>query len=104
AEDGIRGPLVTGVQTCALPISNSFFLAGFLLEVGRTTPYTLACIPERHCYGPIHPYRRHGQFGRPDFRCAPDAVGSVVVTSLCKIGRASCREIVTVAGVVAKVR
>src|SRR5207247_5564465 len=24
AEDGIRDPLVTGVQTCALPISNRF--------------------------------------------------------------------------------
>src|SRR5258708_11635186 len=40
AEDGIRDDLVTGVQTCALPISNlrrrgsSFFPGLFLLFVG----------------------------------------------------------------------
>src|SRR6266536_4784170 len=34
AEDGIRDPLVTGVQTCALPISGVFLLAALGLASG----------------------------------------------------------------------
>src|SRR5207247_3353790 len=45
AEDGIRDPLVTGVQTCALPISKpiwkrvlSFFGPAYLVSVGYMDP------------------------------------------------------------------
>src|SRR5438105_9322333 len=48
AEDGIRDPLVTGVQTCALPIWNSkpclsvsarlFFSSAWELRSARSTP------------------------------------------------------------------
>src|SRR5205823_8910470 len=53
AEDGIRDKLVTGVQTCALPISNQFrgskqlfFSAYFLhttnlLDTGKSSAYAL---------------------------------------------------------------
>src|SRR5207247_5067487 len=34
AEDGIRDPLVTGVQTCALPISQGVFGFGALVLAG----------------------------------------------------------------------
>src|SRR2546425_3162736 len=47
AEDGIRDKLVTGVQTCALPISNCSFMSQFRqlrivqpLAVDRTAVYT----------------------------------------------------------------
>src|SRR5437016_11426224 len=49
AEDGIRDWSVTGVQTCALPISASVFDTfgqhHKLLTFGRTSPKTL---PEQH--------------------------------------------------------
>src|SRR5207247_8385776 len=43
AEDGIRDPLVTGVQTCALPISRaagstSAWVSGGSCRQGRTAP------------------------------------------------------------------
>src|SRR5207247_6565431 len=43
AEDGIRDPLVTGVQTCALPISLAAFLCDHLgmHEIDRTGRFTL---------------------------------------------------------------
>src|SRR6266849_6956500 len=37
AEDGIRDPLVTGVQTCALPISSAA-----AVSVARTDPFPFA--------------------------------------------------------------
>src|SRR2546429_4591182 len=36
AEDGIRDVAVTGVQTCALPISREMLLGKFLSTPGRT--------------------------------------------------------------------
>src|SRR5207247_8398370 len=35
AEDGIRYPLVTGVQTCALPIFNLLNESGYLCDIPR---------------------------------------------------------------------
>src|SRR5207247_6299164 len=52
AEDGIRDPLVTGVQTCALPISPSrnaaYSAAGSSPKRrGNTTPRSAACTAPR---------------------------------------------------------
>ena len=63
AEDGIRDRLVTGVQTCALPISDVF------IAVGEKHEPLLAGLRER---------RRAEANG-------PGDIGA-------KIGRASCRE------------
>src|SRR5256885_4043965 len=82
AEDGIRDYKVTGVQTCALPISRAF--------IGCTTPISLLA----------HPIETMTVSGRSAFVSAsgeiiPRASGSRCVTrppSRSKIGRASCRE------------
>src|SRR5205823_5457476 len=45
AEDGIRDKLVTGVQTCALPISSAsddgFELSGLILQAHEDVPYVV---------------------------------------------------------------
>src|SRR2546425_8689545 len=49
AEDGIRDKLVTGVQTCALPISRKREYEGKscgALRHGMTFPRTFACVQE----------------------------------------------------------
>src|SRR5574344_565320 len=43
AEDGIRDDLVTGVQTCALPILNSSFLSDFSIWFNRS----VSCLPRK---------------------------------------------------------
>src|SRR2546421_8616318 len=50
AEDGIRDLIVTGVQTCALPISR-----GYTTEVPVPVLFHAAC--QRHNPGPGHPER-----------------------------------------------
>src|SRR3712207_8825806 len=45
AEDGIRDIGVTGVQTCALPISSAF---GWTLPQSLSSTYRLALINSRH--------------------------------------------------------
>src|SRR5438105_5325668 len=45
AEDGIRDPLVTGVQTCGLPISDGFLKDQEMIDPnGHYTPTTVAHI------------------------------------------------------------
>src|SRR5205823_8069983 len=63
AEDGIRDKLVTGVQTCALPISQSHRLDAFLLLQGIET---VALRVERH----VENARRVAEFLRADRRVA----------------------------------
>src|SRR3989442_10473336 len=81
AEDGIRYADVTGVQTCALPISEHF-----RTEINSRTGH-------RH-FGPIVIPRtnkralRHGQLGKG----AQDGGGITVGPTAPEIGRASCRE------------
>src|SRR5690606_39731953 len=95
AEDGIRDFHVTGVQTCALPIS------GELLSATRAAPgkeVAVAQIPS-----PAHP---DGDIGL--LKAAPDAFDLKFEPSPMesgahggpdrKIGRASCREGVQVEG------
>src|SRR2546423_9653203 len=82
AEDGIRDKLVTGVQTCALPIFDAFLRKGILSRIKASTP----------------------TFSRPMELSIPAAVGNnrggrfpsigradVPFTQM-QIGRASCRE------------
>src|SRR5207253_7226899 len=86
AEDGIRHGHVTGVQTCALPISST-------TDAGCRRPPTPLPWREPSSCGETtrSPARR---------RPPPPPTGSrTPQTSRCKIGRASCRERVRVAGV-----
>ena len=50
AEDGIRDRLVTGVQTCALPISKSFYSRD-LLDTKKIINDTIAYIESRNIWG-----------------------------------------------------
>src|SRR5438105_12795307 len=82
AEDGIRDPLVTGVQTCALPIS-------------PTRRHTWTGVRFDETYHPVQVWRRVGGGDDPPVASgfnyggvAPAATYAVRV----EIGRASCRE------------
>src|SRR5437762_13895668 len=72
AEDGIRDTSVTGVQTCALPISN---WGVRIATVAIRTPQFASASP-----------------------AAPD-ISAISKPSVSKIGRASCRERVEIAEV-----
>src|SRR5207244_9808938 len=86
AEDGIRDDLVTGVQTCALPISST--------AQGRASSRCRRCVlPEAPCSP------------RPRFQRSPLIDSHFILTDgenatvprpshglVIKIGRASCRE------------
>src|SRR5256886_5250742 len=79
AEDGIRDLTVTGVQTCALPISNGFFSAQSSL---RGTDATLAQMVGLMDYTP-------GDVSRP---AAIPSWTEIDYFDGAEIGRASCRE------------
>src|SRR5205823_10409435 len=51
AEDGIRDKLVTGVQTCALPISEKSGAIGFVLNLRVDGRGFRPCQDMRHPYG-----------------------------------------------------
>src|SRR5438105_9868677 len=82
AEDGIRDPLVTGVQTCALPICvagapPSPTLLGRLKELG---------------FRPVHVYGLTETYG-PHTVCAwHEEWDALALDEQSQIGRASCRE------------
>src|SRR5205823_10532814 len=73
AEDGIRDKLVTGVQTCALPIS-SITMSSVIEAIGMSLPYSSTMAAE-------------------DREKADSAAESGR-----EIGRASCRESVKIGG------
>src|SRR5687767_15282604 len=56
AEDGIRDKLVTGVQTCALPISDAASLQNLVVEIGR------AYLSECGIQGPLDEPVQYVQF------------------------------------------
>src|SRR5207244_8983737 len=98
AEDGIRDDLVTGVQTCALPIS---------LPSAASTAYSSAL---DMCEQVVLPVARRvlEHLGKEPLECGADvgtrahARRKQVVTrhgEIFEIGRASCRERVSGAGV-----
>src|SRR5205823_10255715 len=92
AEDGIRDKLVTGVQTCALPICNEpagaldgpCLIAQWLVEQHDTDHRANAALSV-HCNG-------DGPTGRYCRRRGFEFHGRVLVHLLGQIGRASCRE------------
>src|SRR5207244_9471502 len=84
AEDGIRDDLVTGVQTCALPISYSSFKEFFVIS-------DLSILK----YRPFDDGTPSGLPSRKNQACSPQAESDVPVR--CQIGRASCRERLSIA-------
>src|SRR5947208_13716524 len=70
AEDGIRDDLVTGVQTCALPISAAIAVEGYL----------------------VAPFENESPVK------ALDWMSSALAITVAEIGRASCRERVEMSG------
>src|SRR5207247_7563615 len=93
AEDGIRDPLVTGVQTCALPISS---LAPRYVQVSRHRKTSRkSSLSKRTVLGPART-----DPGAIAQRSAADVLARSA-SSTCggvEIGRASCRERVRVGG------
>src|SRR5699024_11897699 len=92
AEDGIRGRNVTGVQTCALPISPAINVPGGLQDGPRNSQ--LDEVSRRHVL-----LKLSGEvFGGGSIGVDPDTVRSVAEQIAAaagrveKIGRASCRE------------
>src|SRR5690625_5451541 len=82
AEDGIRDGHVTGVQTCALPIYNGISYSFILL-------YKLTRdIPSNFAAALLLPYVLSSVSIILSF--------SIAARSSCKIGRASCRERVSI--------
>src|SRR2546429_3547331 len=82
AEDGIRDVAVTGVQTCALPISIS-------IDIGAYAPTYEAPMSKNNpglsiIFPPLRGQRRPGSAARP-------AAPSLLLEPR-QIGRASCRE------------
>src|SRR2546422_5776862 len=80
AEDGIRDVAVTGVQTCALPISLAHLArGGFALWLARPPPFGQDVRPRRQRERRERPWvTQGGRAGRRE--------------QLVEIGRASCRE------------
>src|SRR5438105_7729740 len=88
AEDGIRGPLVTGVQTCALPILKE---AGIVAVSDDGKPIATAKLARQvmdYCRSLDLPVIEHAE----DVSLAAGALMREGVTSTRQIGRASCRE------------
>src|SRR5699024_12169897 len=84
AEDGIRDRNVTGVQTCALPISNGGTCGNDCASRSDITPLdanklTRLSSWKRNSFTGLEELRRSSLFHRDDRSCI-------------KIGRASCRE------------
>src|SRR5205823_10986103 len=89
AEDGIRDKLVTGVQTCALPICSGFATLGRPPELEVVLPQSqgrearAGCDLDRRLWSARHRVDLRGLRGaRRRLRCACTV----------EIGRASCRE------------
>src|SRR5207247_7572570 len=88
AEDGIRDPLVTGVQTCALPILAAYLFAVHIADT-LTSPDLItqeAVDPQRLVY-----YRTYQAQPQRWLKVVVEQ-GEVVTAYRVKIGRASCRD------------
>src|SRR2546429_3354734 len=86
AEDGIRYVAVTGVQTCALPISLARRLL-LLMGLSGVEPLTsrLSGVRSNHLS-----YRRQRTYLSYSVQSVPQSVPQLSVSD--QIGRASCRE------------
>src|SRR5207245_3378924 len=89
AEDGIRDATVTGVQTCALPIS-TVFVAGAIGLVALTGIWP----PRTGVEGTIGGANRYRaqQIKESDVQLADADLQAFIQTDTFQIGRASCRE------------
>src|SRR5206468_6911073 len=86
AEDGIRGLIVTGVQTCALPISCGNMDFNEIVE--GATVYLPASVPGALLYvGDGHAIQGDGELNGNALETSMD-----VEFTVDEIGRASCRE------------
>src|SRR5207247_6668584 len=87
AEDGIRDPLVTGVQTCALPI------LGGGTEVQKSAQTTLSVMtsPE-DTFGLLRMMLSAIESGLDSMRLRVERRNALAAATPSKIGRASCRE------------
>src|SRR5438132_13705271 len=83
AEDGIRDHCVTGVQTCALPISGPSVGEGYTGELRCPVPHRAAVS-----------FINSGTF----FIFSTFIAASASVAAFVEIGRASCRERVVMSG------
>src|SRR5690606_40381538 len=93
AEDGIRDFHVTGVQTCALPISTGQFYRRFVAVVAGIEHDGLVARPDQRLHGTED--RFGGPRGDGDLAVGV-ALHAVDTRNLGQIGRASCRERVEV--------
>src|SRR5687767_15180090 len=83
AEDGIRDKLVTGVQTCALPIFGA--IAGMVGTMAMTSTM-------RRLHKKLPPKQRYPLPPREIVDAVADPPGEATKDLTIKIGRASCRE------------
>src|SRR5205823_6726561 len=92
AEDGIRDKLVTGVQTCALPIS--CFHALFRLSVpnGSRRPAVAVTVPARRTIAAGQDASKQAAPWRAIIVETKTSAMAANVAPLIQIGRASCRE------------
>src|SRR5207247_5469534 len=92
-EDGIRDPLVTGVQTCALPISNAGIVAMKVNDEWNVKP--AASFHYKHTGRAIFSKHNISAPALESFDVSRGGFihGSIAHNSLTdQIGRASCRE------------
>src|SRR5690606_39825218 len=89
AEDGIRDFHVTGVQTCALPISEKSSVTEKIAELSKNKNITFAA-----CQGTMKRHNVDASQLLPGVSVVPDAIMEIVTKQGEEIGRASCREIV----------
>src|SRR5207247_5446622 len=85
AEDGIRDPLVTGVQTCALPISRSRYARPLRIVLSQP-------LSRYGCRFTPHPRSVMSLLAVGDVSIRRTGRGGGGDRSAREIGRASCRE------------
>src|SRR5206468_4423316 len=94
AEDGIRDLIVTGVQTCALPISNITLLQGDILDL----PFLAGAFDSIVSLFVMHHIKNAAAMLAGLDALRKSEAHPLLFTSLVQIGRASCRERVSLSG------
>src|SRR6266404_5903190 len=88
AEDGIRDKLVTGVQTCALPISSTAPLASSAAARGVNAPATIAdatSIAPASCLRTVRAMELEDSETTPEPKARPSTTAPAVPTgSVCR--------------------
>src|SRR5205823_11904505 len=98
-EDGIRDKLVTGVQTCALPISRHIEMQVFGDSHGNVVHlFERDCSVQRRHQKVLEEAPAPGFDSRKMSQAAVAAAKAIHYVGAGKVGRASCRERVEVRG------